>query len=477
MGQVATHDFIYYDDDWYVTDNRHVQAGITMPNVVWAFTTTSAWNWHPLTWLSHMLDVSLFGLHPGGHHLISLLLHTGNVLLLFFFLDRTTRAPWRSGFVAALFAIHPLHVESVAWVAERKDVLSTFFGMVSLLAYARYAEAPSAPKYLAVLSTYALSLMAKPMLVTLPFVFLLLDYWPLDRIPRQPGPGHLAKGLLKTIPEKLPFLALAAASSAVTYLAQGGMVRSLDHFPIRVRLENAAVSYVQYMIDTIWPSGLVIFYPHPGAAISRWAAAASALVLVALSTLAVRFSPKRRYLPVGWLWYLGTLVPVIGFVQVGSQARADRYSYFPLIGLFILITWALSEMAKGRPQRKSLLAASACVVLGVLMVLSFAQVSRWKDNTTLFEYTLKIMPDNYLAHHNLGLALSKQGRLEEAIAHYNRALAIKPNFDYAHNSLGAALAESGRVDEAIAQFSEAIEFSPTFEPAEYNLGNALTGQG
>ena len=365
--QVHNHDFINLDDDLYITENDQVQKGLSRESVVWAFTTTHAANWHPLTWLSHMVDFQLYGLNPKGHHLTNVFFHLLNTLLLFFVLQRMTGALWRSGFVAALFALHPLHVESVAWVAERKDVLSTLFWLLTIWAYTWYVERPRRTRYLLTLLTFTLGLMAKPMLVTLPFVLLLLDYWPLGRFQvgqldtalSAPGQASLStrsvwSQTLRLIWEKAPFFALAAASSIVTFLVQkgGGAVRPWERFPITIRIANGLVSYVKYMGKMIWPSDLAVFYPHPGASLPIWQAVAAGLLLLSISIAAIRLAKNHPYLAVGWLWYLGTLVPIIGFVQVGGQALADRYTYVSLIGLFIIIAWGVSDIvAKWRYQR------------------------------------------------------------------------------------------------------------------------------
>lgn len=348
--QVRSHDFVNYDDDKYVTENRDVKAGLTTQSIIWAFTTTHASNWHPLTWLSHMLDISLFGLNPGWHHLTNLLFHIANTLLLFLILRGMTEEFWKSAFVAALFALHPLHVESVAWIAERKDVLSTFFWMLTILAYAYYVKHPVLRRYLFVLFSFLLGLMSKPMLVTLPFVLLLLDYWPLGRfqmeesgITRNPKkhkskhPEYQKSIALRLVREKTPFFVLAGFSSIITFIAQqhGGTVRSLEFLPVKTRVANALISYVAYIGKMIWPFNLAVLYPHPGTTLPMWQTILAGLFLLFISYLVIRKVKKLPYLSIGWFWYVGTLVPVIGLVQVGAQSMADRYTYIPLIGLFI----------------------------------------------------------------------------------------------------------------------------------------------
>ncbi len=382
--QVTRCDFINYDDDKYLTDNSHVQDGLTVEGITWAFTTGYAANWHPLTWISHMVDVQLFGLQPGWHHLTNLLFHLASTLLLFLVLHRMTKALWQSAFVAALFALHPLHVQSVAWVAERKDVLSTFFWMLTMGTYASYVAKPGLKRYLTLLLCFALGLMAKPMLVTLPFVLLLLDYWPLQRLEQKRPPQEgLSKDKSTTSPvripvqpvghwplirplliEKIPLFALAALSSIVTYLVQhhGGAVQSLETFPPGVRMANAFVSYITYMVKMLWPTNLAVFYPYP-TSWPLWQVLGSAALLITITVLVIRGAKKRPYAAVGWFWYVGTLVPVIGVVQVGRQALADRYTYIPLVGLFIIVAWAVPELLKKWPYRKETLITLSALCL------------------------------------------------------------------------------------------------------------------
>ncbi|HET6370756.1 MAG TPA: tetratricopeptide repeat protein [Nitrospiria bacterium] len=544
--QTHRFEFINYDDNQYVTENPHVKAGLSLEGMRWAFTTTTAGNWHPLTWLSHMLDVQLFALSPGPHHLVNLLFHLINTLLLFLVLLRMTKQLWPSAFTAALFAVHPLHVESVAWIAERKDVLSTFFGLLTLWAYLRYAEVSGGLqrlyRYLLVLLLFALGLMAKPMLVTLPFVLLLIDYWPLQRVS---GFGSRVSGSRKSVPssgfrvqgsatkvsgsgfrvpgskskdqgsrrtsidseqmgnavtsresdsklgtrnpepgtflllEKLPLIALSLASCVVTFIAQrsGGAVSSFGRLSLGIRIENALVSYVAYILKMLWPLNLAIFYPHPKNTLPLWEIVGSAFLLLAVSIAAFRKAKSRPYLVTGWLWYLGTLVPVIGLVQVGAQAMADRYTYFPLIGIFIMIAWGVADLVAAWPRRKIILAASACTVIALLGAATWVQIGYWKNSTTLFTHAIRVMPGNYVAYKSLGLALADQGKMNEAISQYERAIAIDPNFAEAHNSLGNTLFKQKRFDEAAARFSRAVSIEPGYEPARYNLGLVLIEQG
>jgi len=487
--QVRNHDFVNYDDDIYITENRYVQADLTWEGIIWAFTTTHASNWHPLTWLSHVLDCQIYGLNSGRHHVTSLLFHVVNTLLLFVVLKRTTGALWRSALVAALFALHPLHVESVAWVAERKDVLSTFFWMITIWGYIVYVERPGFGRYLLVLVLLALGLMAKPMLVTLPFVLLLLDYWPLGRF--QFGSGERqAKSqksmnlsyqmllLLHLVREKIPFFAVAAVSCVVTFLAQqsGGALTSLDQLPLNLRVANAVVSYVSYMGKIIWPHHLAVIYPHPGT-LPIWQAAAAGLLLVCISVFVIRAAQRSPYLLVGWLWYIGTLVPVIGLVQVGSQAMADRYTYVPLIGLFIVVAWGVADLVARWPYRRLVLATSAGLVLSVFTVCTWLQVSHWRHSIALFKHTLDVTANNHFAHNNLANALAEQGKLEEAVSHCRKALQIKPKMATVHNNMGMILYRQGKFDEAIAHYSEALQIKPDYADAHNNLGAALHRQG
>jgi len=513
--QVKDFDFINLDDLQYVTENPAVQSGLTMKGIAWAFSTTYASNWHPLTWISHMLDVQLFGLKPGWHHLVNVCFHIVNTILLFLILNRMTRALWPSAFVAALFALHPLHVESVAWIAERKDVLSTFFWMLTMGAYVFYVEKPDTKKYLLTLLFFALGLMAKPMLVTLPFVLLLLDYWPLGRLQIQTLSGRDSSGTLdanipktkkkkpqKTaahnhaetkkalqppvqrpalpalIKEKIPFFALSAVSAIVTLYAQkkGGAVGSLDILPFHARMANAIVSYADYIEKMIWPRNLAVFYPHPGIP-PGWLVLGSALTLLIITVLVLRSAKRSPYLVTGWLWYLGTLVPVIGLVQVGLQAMADRYTYVPLIGLFMMIAWGIFELTRKWPHQKILLVASTGVILLILMFGTWSQARYWQNSLSLFGHAIRVTADNYVAHNNLGVALARIGEKEKAAFHYSEAIRMKPNFENAHYNLGNYLASQGRTGEAIVQYSEAIRIKPNYSKARNNLGAMLASQG
>jgi Flp pilus assembly protein TadD len=486
--QVSNHEFVNFDDDDYVSENPHVQSVLSRQAIIWAFTATRAANWHPLTWLSHMIDCQLYGLNPSGHHLTNVLFHLVNTLLLFLLLNRITGASWRSGFVAALFAVHPLHVESVAWVAERKDVLSTLFWLLTMWAYIYYVEKPRLHRYLFTLLTFALGLMAKPMLVTLPVVLLLLDYWPLKRfeigqsasgLPATSQPSTITEKqgaqAFRLLLEKTPLFVLAAVSSVVTFIVQksGGAVGALEVYPIKIRVANALVSYVSYMVKMIWPQNLAAFYPHPGQSLPIWQAAAAGLLLLLISIAVIRAGRRQPYLAVGWLWYLGTLVPVIGLVQVGAQAMADRYTYVPLIGLFIMAAWGVPELLARYRFQRTVLATLATILLVTLLLVSKRQVRHWQNSLTLFQHAVEVTADNYVAHDSLGNALAQQGMLDQAIVHYRESLRIKPNLVNAQNNLGVALLQQGEINRAMVQYYEALRLKPDSAETHNNLGVAL----
>jgi protein O-mannosyl-transferase len=487
FSRVLSYDFVNYDDPSYVTGNLHVTGGLTLDNLIWAFGSFSSANWHPLTWLSHMADCQMFGLHPAGHHLVNVLLHAVNALLLFLLFSRATGAFWKSAFVAALFALHPLHVESVAWVAERKDVLSALFWMLTLMFYLRYTERPGSARYLLTLLCFALGLMAKPMLVTLPFVLLLLDYWPLARFSRHgaepattcsDGLSGPKRQPARVVLEKAPFLVLSAASCVVTFFAQqkGGAVGSIEVIPLSFRFGNALIAYVRYLGKMIWPSRLAVIYPLP-ATITVPEIVGAALLLTAITVLVVMAARKHPYLLVGWLWYIGTLVPVIGLVQVGKQAMADRYSYIPLIGLFIMIAWGIPSLLEQWRYRRIVLAACAGVLLPGLMVCTWRQLGFWKNSITLFTRAVEAVPDNGTALVYLGRSLAEKGRSREALPYVAEALRLFPNDADWLTTMGALLAMEGRTGEAISYFTKALRGNPGFAEAHHSLGNALMQQG
>ncbi len=490
--QVTDHEFIDYDDNVYITDNPHVQSGLTGKSVGWAFTTTRAGNWHPLAWLSHMIDYRLFGLNPRGHHLTSVFLHITNSILLFLALRWATSTIWPSALVASLFAIHPLHVESVAWVAERKDVLSTFFWLLTIMAYINYAKRPKRRTYFLVLLLFTLGLAAKPMLVTLPFVLLLLDYWPLNRFQLGRDSGSAENGSAESlepttkklppsrlIAEKLPMFMLSGIFSVIALWAQekAGAMSGLEIVPFKWRIANALVSYVAYIGKMIWPRGLAVFYPHPQDSLPIWQIVLAGLFLLILSTVVVRLAVRYKYGLVGWLWYLGTLVPVIGLVQVGEQAMADRYTYLPLIGLYIIIAWGLADLGKESRRRRTLLIVSVTSLLMVLALCSWQQVRLWRNSISLFEHTLKVTTNNYVAHYTLGNTLALQGNLAGAIAQYKEALRIRPNHAEVHNNLGNALALQGNLAGAVGHYEESLRIIPSKGKTHRNLGVALDRQG
>jgi Flp pilus assembly protein TadD len=471
--------FISYDDDVVLVDNPRLRSGLTAENVVWAFTTTKAANWVPLTWLSHLLDAQLFGLDPGAHHRVNLLLHLGSAVLLFWAVNALTGALWRSALVAALFALHPLHVESVAWVTLRRDVLSALFGFAALGLYARYARRPTALRYAAVAAALALGLMAKPMLVTWPFLLLLLDAWPLGRF-RAAGPGGPggARGRWPALVlEKAPLAALAAAAAIVTLIAQRGAVAALVDVPASARVANALLAYASYLAKTVWPRDLAVFYPHPGVDYSAAGALASALLLAAITAAALLLRRGRPWLAAGWFWFLGTLVPVIGLVQTGDQAMADRYTYLPLTGLFVIVAWTSAEIAASGRRAQSAVAAATIAALAVLGVATRLQVGLWRDSETLFRHALQVTTDNHLAHDHLGVALDARGRTAEAIAQYRQSLAILPGQPHALSNLGADLVALGRFDEALACYTEALRRKPDFPQARVNFANLLVRLG
>ena len=483
----TSHEFINYDDPLYVTENPHVQAGLSQESIAWAFghVTGEGTYWHPVTWLSHMLDCQLFGLKAGRHHLTNLLFHTANVLLLFLALRRMTGAAWRSAVVAGLFALHPLQVDTVAWIAERKNVLSTLFWMLTLLAYEAYARRPGVTRYTLVFIAMALGLMCKPMLVTIPCVLLLLDYWPLRRIVEvQPGsvsphaasyPRYKWRRLLL---EKMPLLGLAAVSSAVTVMAHQrlGLLPTGEQLPLSSRVEHALVAYAGYLEKIVWPVDLAVFYPHPGTWPSE-RVLLSALLVAGITVLAGWWARKRPYLIAGWLWFLGTLVPVIGLVQAGTQSMADRFAYVPIIGVCILAVWGLAEMLGRAPFHRIIMAGTAGAVLCACGIAARRQVGYWQDSETLFGHTVRVTRDNFVALLNYGVGLGEHGKLEEAVKQYEEALRVNPGYPQAERNLGNALALQGKLEAAIPHYATALKSKPDYAEAEYNWGSALALEG
>jgi tetratricopeptide (TPR) repeat protein len=473
--QVRHFDFVNFDDPEYVARNPHVRTGLTPANVAWAFTSTEAANWFPLTRLSHMLDCQMFGLRSGWHHLTNVLLHAVAALLLFAFLNRSTGRRWPSALVAFLFALHPLHVESVAWVAERKDSLSALCWSLGLWSYVRYVERPTRGRHLLVVLALGLGLMAKPMIVTLPIVLLLVDVWPLGR-----ATVWSWSRISPLLREKIPLFAMSAVVACVTYLVQqsGGAVQSIDAFPLGLRIENALVSYTVYVVKMFWPTRLAVFYPYPQD-VPVWQVAVSALAIAAVSTVAYRAVRRFPYLAVGWLWYLITLAPVIGLVQIGAQARADRYTYIPMIGLTIVLAWGAADLFDRVPRVKLAGIVLAAVTCAGCVALTWVQTGYWRDSRTLFQHALDATDGNYLAEHNLGVALAEEpADLDQAVAHFQAALRIRPDYVRAHTDLGSALARlPGRLPEAMAEFQTALAISPDLAIPHNNFGNALSQAG
>jgi protein O-mannosyl-transferase len=486
--QVSGYDFINFDDPTYVVDNRMIRQGITLEGVKWAFSSVYASNWHPLTWVSHMLDVELFGLDPGKHHLTNVFFHMLNSVLLFLVLFGMTGMQWRSAVVAALFALHPLHVESVAWVSERKDVLSSFFWILTMAVYLWYIKDQTITRYLVTVFAYIFGLLSKPMLVTLPFVLILLDYWPLDRITRpmeagKEGWDSFLSGInWPKIPliliEKVPLIIIAAASSSITVYAQksGGAMQPFEHLQLGTRVLNSIASYVSYLWKAVWPSGLAVFYPYP----DRFQPAVVVLcsIFLLLSTILVLiFARRNQYLPVGWFWYLGTLLPVIGLVQVGSQSMADRYTYLPLIGIFIMAVWGFGDLLSKIHLGKAASVTASAGTLLLFSVITWNQVGFWKDSITLFKHALDVTRNNDLAHFNLGHALEERGDINGAIRNYQATIQISPYDVPALTSLGAMLLDLGKMEEAKKYLQEALRINPMYTKAVGTLGNLMLRTG
>ena len=509
FGQTLGHAFVNYDDRVYVLQNQQVRSGLTLGGIGWAFGHEHAGNWHPLTTISHMLDVQMFGLTPAGHHFVSVLLHALAVLLLFLLLRQLTGAFWRSALVAALFAIHPLRAESVAWVAERKDVLSALFFMLTLAAYARYARKRSVGRYVLTAALLACGLLSKPMLVTVPFVLLLLDYWPLARcqksdVPPAQGYGVAGRGSptdnpalrrgqkteaqtwLKLVVEKIPLIILSIPTSIATFVIQERSAGSVAQLPFPWRLENAVVSYVVYLWEMIWPVNLAVFYPHPENQLAIWQVAFAAFLLVAITALVFALHATRPYLLVGWLWYLVMLLPVIGIVQVGLQSHADRYTYLPEIGLYLALIWLTADLTAALRYGRQVAGALAVAVIVILSACSWKQVGYWKDSETLWRHALAVTQNNDLAQANLGMVLAEGTRIEEGIEHLQSALAVRsgpvhPHYALSlaliHCDLGYALARQGKLVDAAMHLRTAVELQPDYPDAHYNLATTLAQQG
>jgi protein O-mannosyl-transferase len=489
--QVHEFNFVKFDDNFYINNNQQVKNGLNLENLLWAFSPTKIKTayWHPLTWLSHMMDCQLFGLNAGAHHLMNLFSHIVNVTLLFMALNLMTDAPWKSGFAAALFALHPINVDSVAWIAERKNLLSTTFWMLTVLGYIRYARKPGIFRYLTVFGTLALGLLAKPMLVTLPCVLLLLDFWPLgrmelgqQRIPAKhpaSGPVFQNAGMMRLVMEKIPFLALSIGVIVMSMLSLQANNRTIDTavVPILLRIENALVSYVMYLWKMVWPINLSVFYPFPQT-ISNWQSLCAAMFLILVSAQVVLRKKRSPYLLTGWFWYMGSLAPVIGIVQGGLwPAMADRWAYIPLIGIFIIIAWGSDEIMGHWQYKQKILQPSAVIIICTLASLTFIQAGHWKNTTSLFEHALRVTPNSCFVHNIIGHEQEIQGQIGEAIAHYELALQIDPGFAEAHYNLGNVLVKNGKIKDAVLHFHRAIQLEPGLAAAYNNLANIFYNQG
>jgi tetratricopeptide (TPR) repeat protein len=490
--QVKDHEFINFDDDLYITNNLNVQSGLTSDSVKWAFTTFYTGNWHPVIWLSHILDYQLYGLHAKGHHLTTLVLHIVNVVILFIILSHMTGKLWQSAFVAAMFSFHPLNVESVAWAAERKNVLSTLFWLLTMWAYIYYTEKPTIKRYGLVFLFFILGLMSKSMVVTLPFVLLLMDYWPLRRLEFNQERGTSTSverinakrsEVFRCVLEKIPLFIFTIGLCIATFIAQNsfGNMNYTKQLTFATRLNNAMVSYIEYLRKMIYPENLAMFYPHPGNALPIWQGVLCGMALLGITAMSIRLIRKAPYFAFGWFWYLGTLFPVIGVVQVGGQAMADRYAYIPLIGVFIIISWGVPELISKWRFKENVLSMSAAIIISILLVTTLGQVNNWKNSVTLFKHTIEVTDKNYpnlaIIHNNLGIALFAGGKDEEAISHYMKAIKLKPNHTLAHYNLGIALFADGKNEKAISHYNMAIKLNPDFTNAHYNLGIVLVQKG
>jgi len=489
--QVRHNDFINLDDDLYITNNSHVQEGLTFKSVYWAFTSTKNGQWTPVAFFSHLLDYTFFGLNAGGHHLTNLLFHTMNTLLLFFLLSRMTAALWQSAFVAAIFALHPLHVESVAWIAERRDVLHAFFLLLTIWVYINYVEKPKWFQHICVLLCFILAVMSKPMAITLPFILLLLDYWPLGRLrigkeDQRPKPftAPSLKTIRQNVPishlfiEKVSLFSIAVVVGLFTLFSTWGIksLSSLENLSLIVRIENAAVSYIEYILKMIWPNPLAVLYPYP-TTLPVWKVVCTTLLLLTITVLVTLGRRKRPYLIVGWLWYLITLLPVIGLLQAGYQSMADRFMYLPMTGLLIMMIYGISDMYKKWPYKRLTLTILSILLVITLMVSTRAQVKLWRNSETLFRHTLQVTNNNYFIHNHLGAALLKQGNDQEALIHFKRSLDINPYYADAHCNIGVLLLRQGKYREAIPSFIAALQNKPHSVEALTNLGIILSKYG
>lgn len=486
--QVLGSEFVNLDDTIYVTENEHIKTGFSLENIKWCFSVGEVAYWHPFTWLSHMLDCELFALRAGLHHLMSLLIHIANSILVFLVLRRMTGALWQSAFVAAVFAVHPVNVDSVAWIAERKNVLSTLFWLLTMWAYIGYAEKGGARRYLITLGLFALGLLAKPMLITLPFAMLLLDYWPLGRFSfkvlagksvKSSGQSSQEQGGLRLIWEKTPFFAMAGISVVLSMVAMRrlGITASTELIPLKLRVTNALISYVAYIDKIVFPRKLAVFYPYP-MQVAIWKSMGALLLLAGLSFVFLRALRKKAYYGVGWLWFVGTLVPVIGLVQAGLWPLiADRWAYVPMIGLLIVVAWGAGDIARKRRAPIKATVAIVGVYISVLMLCTYRQVGHWRNSHTLFTHALKVTKSNYIAHLNLGNALIKDGETVEAMTHYRSAVKIHPRYTDAHYNLGISLAVQGRHDEAVKSYLDALRLEEDYVEVRLRLAESLTRIG
>lgn len=477
--QTQGYDFVNYDDNFYVYQNQELQKRVTLIDVVaWTFTSYQGGSWQPLTWLSYVIDYHLYGLNPGRYHLTNLIFHIINGLLLFILFKNMTHAFWQSAFIAALFALHPLHVESVAWISERKDVLSAFFSILTIFCYVFYVKRPNVLRLTAVVLFFCFALMSKPMVVTLPFVLLLLDFWPLERFHLHPkAQTNHSDGkstVFGLIAEKIPLLVIMVIFCIISLYTQKniGALVPMDRYPLNIRLGNAIISYATYIIKTFFPINLALFYPYPETL--QWWKILGAFFMISSITFFIVLKMKQMpYLFVGWLWFIGILVPVIGIVQIGGQSMADRYTYIPLIGLFIMLSWGFPELFRNVKYNKFLFVFFAGVFLSLLMELTWNQITYWKNSITIFSHDLEVTTNNYIAHNNLGIALAHRGHVKEAIYHFQQALKINPTFGEANYNMGLALSSQGKFQEAVPYFQEAVRNEPTCDDCRANLSNAF----
>lgn len=469
--------FVGYDDNDYLIKNPHVLGGITQQSIIWAFTKSYASNWHPLTWLNHMLDCQVFGLNPLGHHLVSVLFHIVNAMLLFWIIKNITGAIWASAFVAAVFALHPVQVESVAWAAERKTVLSGLFWLLTIAVYVHYTRKPRLSRYILVLLIFGLSIMTKPSVVTLPLVLLLLDYWPLERLRIGEQDSGMFKSAVWLIAEKIPLLAMSVFLSVMTIVAQktGGAISTSENLPLDYRLANVFLSYIKYIDKLVWPSALAVYHPHPRTGFSL-TTVICAVAFILLTVFSIYVGRRKKYVAVGWLWYVGILVPMIGLVQVGAQAIAYRYMYLSMLGLLIILAWAVKDVVGGRICLKILTAVSAMAVLSALIILTRIQVGYWQNALTLFEHTLAVTKNNPAAEQNYGFVLSEAGRLDEAAAHIKRAIQLAPDYVEARHNLGKVYMKQGKINEAVECFSELVKRQDAPAEVHYDLASVLLMQ-